>query len=137
VSVICSATTHWLELRRTHNRILLSHSHLMVPQPGGPCPCTYIPEEQGGTVIPPDTGFPFRRLIRLAGLRRKYSNPPPHGAPSLLALKLKLNLRPTVSRPVCLGVGFVPGTKDQILVFCLTITSFLMWGALSDERTGL
>jgi hypothetical protein len=27
----------------------------------------------------PDTGFPSRCLLRLAGLRWRYSNPPPHG----------------------------------------------------------
>jgi hypothetical protein len=47
----------------------------------------------------------------------------------------KLNLLPTVSRPVCLGVGLPAGVQDQILVFCLTVASFLKWGALSDERT--
>jgi hypothetical protein len=26
-----------------------------------------IPQEHGGPVIPPGTGFPFRRLLRLAG----------------------------------------------------------------------
>jgi hypothetical protein len=30
-------------------------------------------------VIPPGTGFPFCRLLRLAGLRWRYSNAPPHG----------------------------------------------------------
>jgi hypothetical protein len=39
----------------------------------------YIPWEQGGPVIPSGTGFPFRRLLRLAGLRWRHSNPPPHG----------------------------------------------------------
>jgi hypothetical protein len=39
----------------------------------------YIPQEQGGPVIPPDTGFPFRRFLWLAGLRWRYSIPPPHG----------------------------------------------------------
>jgi hypothetical protein len=29
--------------------------------------------------IPTGTGFPFRRFLRLAGLRWRYSNPPPHG----------------------------------------------------------
>jgi hypothetical protein len=38
-------------------------------QPGGPGPLIYIPQEQGGPVILPGTGFPFRRLLRLAGLR--------------------------------------------------------------------
>jgi hypothetical protein len=38
----------------------------------------YIPQEQGGPVIPPGTGFPFRHLLPLGGLRRRYSNPPTH-----------------------------------------------------------
>jgi hypothetical protein len=54
------------------------------PKPGGPDPCVYVPQWQGGPVIPPDTGFPFRRLVRLAGLRWWYSNPPPYGDPSNL-----------------------------------------------------
>jgi hypothetical protein len=54
-------------------------SHLRLPQPGGPGPRIYIPQEQGGPVIPPGTGFPLRRLLRLAELRWRYSDPPPHG----------------------------------------------------------
>jgi hypothetical protein len=34
---------------------------------------------QGGPVIPPVTGLPFLRLLRLAGLRSRYSDPPPQG----------------------------------------------------------
>jgi hypothetical protein len=33
--------------------------HLRFPQPGGPGPRFYIPQEQGGSVIPLGTGFPF------------------------------------------------------------------------------
>jgi hypothetical protein len=33
-------------------------SHLRLPQPGRPGPRIYIPQEQGGPVIPPGTGFP-------------------------------------------------------------------------------
>jgi hypothetical protein len=51
-------------------------SHLRLPQLGGPGPHIYIPQEQGGPVIPPVTGFPSRSLLRLAGLRWRYSNPP-------------------------------------------------------------
>jgi hypothetical protein len=51
-------------------------SYWRLPQPGGPGPRIHIPQEQGGPVIPPGTGFPFRRLLRLAGLRWRYSNPP-------------------------------------------------------------
>jgi hypothetical protein len=42
--------------RRTRDHILLSH--LRLPQPGGPGSRIYIPQEQGGPVIPPDTGLP-------------------------------------------------------------------------------
>jgi hypothetical protein len=38
----------------------------------------YVPQEQGGPVFPSGTGFPFRRLLRLAELHWIYSNPPPH-----------------------------------------------------------
>jgi hypothetical protein len=38
-------------------------------QPGGPGPCIYIHQEQGGPVISPGTGFPFLHLLRFAGLR--------------------------------------------------------------------
>jgi hypothetical protein len=41
-------------------------------QPGGPGPRIYIPQEQGGSVILPETGFLFRRLLRLAGIRWRY-----------------------------------------------------------------
>jgi hypothetical protein len=43
------------------------------PQPGGPGPRIYIPQEHAGSA-PPGTGFSFRRLLRLAGLRWRYSN---------------------------------------------------------------
>jgi hypothetical protein len=42
---------------------------------------TYLyPQEQGGPVTPPCTVFPFHRLLRLAGLRWSFSNPPPRGS---------------------------------------------------------
>jgi hypothetical protein len=47
-----------------------------LPQPGGSGPWIYISQEQGR---PPGTGFPFCRLILLAGLRWRYSNPTPQG----------------------------------------------------------
>jgi hypothetical protein len=39
-----------------------------LPQPGGPGPRIYTPQEQGGPVITPGTGFHFRRLQQLSGL---------------------------------------------------------------------
>jgi hypothetical protein len=64
--VLASTVILRSEARGTHDYILLSQirdsSNL---------------EEQGGPVIPPGTGFPFRRLLRLAVLRWRYSTPPP------------------------------------------------------------
>jgi hypothetical protein len=51
--------------------------------------------------------------------------------------EVEVNLRPTVSQPVCLGVGLPSGAHDQIFVFCLKIAGFLMCGTLSDERMGM
>jgi hypothetical protein len=59
-----------------------SDSDLRLPQPWGTCPYIYISQEQSGPVISTGTGFPFHRLLRLAGLRWRYSNPPPTGVPT-------------------------------------------------------
>jgi hypothetical protein len=48
-----------------------------------------------------------------------------------------MNFEVEVKLPVCLGFELPSGANDQILVFCLTNTSFLMWSDLSDERIGL
>jgi hypothetical protein len=54
---LARAVTLGSKSRRTHSHILLSDLRLL--QPGGPGPHIYIPQEQGGPVIPPGTGFPF------------------------------------------------------------------------------
>jgi hypothetical protein len=49
---------------------------------------------EGGRDIPRGTGFPFRRLLRLAGLRWRYFNPPPNLKGTLYNEQLMLiNLR--------------------------------------------
>jgi hypothetical protein len=83
---------------------------MRLPQPGGPGPCIYIPQELGGRVIPPGTGFD---------------------------VKAEVKMRPTVSRPVCLGVELSSGTLDQLVFFCLTIVGVLILDTLSGERMGL
>jgi hypothetical protein len=45
-------------------------------------------------------------------------------------------LRQTISRPVCLGVKTHLRPKTRFY-YCQTVTGSLIWGALSDERTGL
>jgi hypothetical protein len=64
-----------------------------LPQPGAPGPRIYIPQEQGGPVIPPGTGFPFRRLLRLAGIRWRYSYPRPRWGRTNCLFSCQYNLR--------------------------------------------
>jgi hypothetical protein len=72
---------------RSHSRVRVPRYSLLyfcasdsrLPQPGGLGLRIYIPQEQGGPVTPPGVGFPFRRLLWQAGLRWRYSNPPPCG----------------------------------------------------------
>jgi hypothetical protein len=60
------------ESRGTHDNILLPQIR------DSPNLEDQVPQEGDGPVITPGTGFPFRRLLRLAGLRWRYSKPPPH-----------------------------------------------------------
>jgi hypothetical protein len=55
----------------------------------------------------------------------------------LIFMRDKVMLRPTVSRPVCLGVKHPSGAYDQILIIVWHILSCPSEGALSDERMGL
>jgi hypothetical protein len=61
---------------------------------------------------------PFRRLLRLAGSWVSFM------------------IRPTVSRPVCLGIKHPFGAYDQIFITCVTVTVLFSWGVLSDESSG-
>jgi hypothetical protein len=70
--VLASAAPLGSESRGTKDHILLSQ-FLRLPQPGGPGLRIYILQEQGGPDIPPGSGFPFRCLLRLTGLRWRYS----------------------------------------------------------------
>jgi hypothetical protein len=76
--VLASAVPLGSDSRGTQDHILPSQ-FLRFPQPGGSGPRIYIPQELGGPVIPPGTGIPFCRLLRLAGLRWRYSIPRPYG----------------------------------------------------------
>jgi hypothetical protein len=76
--VLDSAAPLGSKFRGTQDHTLL-FQFLRLPQPGGPGPRIYMPQEQGGLDIPPGTGFLFCRLLRLARLRWRYSIPDPHG----------------------------------------------------------
>jgi hypothetical protein len=51
---------------------------------GGAGPHIYVLQETEWPSYTPGTGFPFRRLLRLAGIRWRYSTPPPRSALSQL-----------------------------------------------------
>jgi hypothetical protein len=53
-------------------------------------------------------------------------------------VKVKVVLRLTVCRSVRLGIRHPPGTRDQFFPFSifLTVSGLLMWGSLSDEKSG-
>jgi hypothetical protein len=46
-------------------------------------------------------------------------------------------LRPTVSRPIYLGIRHPFAAYDLIFIIVTHLRVLLMWGSLSDERTGL
>jgi hypothetical protein len=91
--ILASSVIRGSQSRVTRDHILLSQIRDS-PKPGGPSPRIYMSQEQGGPVIPPGTEFPFRRLLRLAGLRWRYSNPPPR----LSQLRVWVTVRLTVYR---------------------------------------
>jgi hypothetical protein len=62
----------------------VSDSRSAKPGVSGLCIC--IHQEESDPFTPPSTGFPLLRLLRLAGLRWRYSNSPSHGSRSLSAL---------------------------------------------------
>jgi hypothetical protein len=55
--------------------------------------------------------------------------------PTNLSSKFEVMLRPTISRSVYLGISPHLGTKTKFLL--LSVVDLLMWGALSEARTGL
>jgi hypothetical protein len=76
--------------------------------------------------------FPFL----LSHLRLQSPELGPFFDNSVKRLSVCLILRPTFSRPVCLGIKPPSRAYDQIFPLS-DHCGFLIWGALSDERTGL
>jgi hypothetical protein len=79
--------------------------------------------------------FPFRRFLRLAGLRWRYSTPPPHESLSRLSQSQShvTNDVQSVGLSWCRAPS---GAHDQILIMFWKLYSLSIGGALSDERSG-
>jgi hypothetical protein len=112
--------------------------------PGGSGPRIYIPQEEGTPVITPDTGFPFCRLLRLAGMRWRYSNPPPHGYVTTVKVK-GAHLRPATNFSVSLKCSFRQllfvilyrplWREDGSVIYCCCWACLRYVYSLSTDRT--
>jgi hypothetical protein len=82
-------------------------------------------------------GFPFRRFLRLAGSRLRYSTPSPYGWRSKNQSFYDIRTYgQSASRPVCLGFKHPTGAYEQIFITVRQLR--VCWcGALSDERKSL
>jgi hypothetical protein len=80
--------------------------------------------------------FPFRCLLRLAGLRWKYSTPPPHGIDYSSSQSQSYVTTDGQSASLSWNKASILGLRPDFC-YCQTVAGFLMWGALSDERKGL
>jgi hypothetical protein len=141
--VIVSFTIAVGPRQRSHSRVRVSWdswpyftvSDFILPQPGGSSPRIYIPEEQGDPVISPGTMFSFRRLLRFAGLRWRYSN-------TLLrrgstTTSQSQSYVTTDGQLVNLSLCQVPiWDRRPDFYYCQTAVGLLMWSGLSDKRMG-
>jgi hypothetical protein len=95
---------------------------------------------QGGPVMTPGTGFPFRRFLRLAGLRWRYLHPPQHGQVAnskrnSLWLASRQSYVTTNGHLASLSWCQAPsGARNRVsFSYCQRVAGFFMWGAHSDE----
>jgi hypothetical protein len=93
------------ESRGTHTQILLSQIEDSLNS-RGPVPHIYISQKEDGPVIPPGSGFPFRRLLRLAVLQWRYLTLPPHGPLNCSELSFLLHSVSVSTEICCVKIWF-------------------------------
>jgi hypothetical protein len=116
--VLASAVILRSQYRETYDHISLSQIR-DCPNLEGQVPYLY-PTGTGLPGYTPRHWVPFCRLLRLAGLRWRYSSRPSHG-PLTKQVKVKVTLRQTVSQSVSQSVSLSlclapSGAHDQIFI---------------------
>jgi hypothetical protein len=115
-SAVCSAITEWSESLRTRNHTLLSH--LRLPELGGPGSRIYIPQEQGGPVIPPGTGL----CLGIWGLRSHYDWR--SASQYVLASSPPWDLRPDINFAVLPLLGALSDERSS--VSCQSLSAIIV-----------
>jgi hypothetical protein len=130
---LASAVILRSESRGTHDYILLSQMRDF-PNLEDQVPAFISLRNRVAQLYPPGTGFPFHRLLQLAGLRWRYSTRTPHEMltnPQSQSQSHNATDGQSVSQSWCRAQS---GAHDQDIYYCLTVTVLFLWGALSDER---
>jgi hypothetical protein len=105
-----------------------------LPQPGGPGPRIYIPQNHGGPVIPSDTGSAFRHHLRLLWLRWRYSNTSPRGMKGLSKSELLYRQAPWDSRAEIFFFPIEPSPCGHSPYATSSLTRRWVFGVLSSVR---
>jgi hypothetical protein len=128
--------------QRSHSRVRVPRDSLpyftvsdsRLHQHGGPGPRIYIPQEHGGPVLGPDTRFIFRRFLRLAGLRWRYSTPPQHWRISSFVIFSLYSLGTALTENIASSIFAFWFTAAEM---CLTHGCIATSAALPTENTAL
>jgi hypothetical protein len=89
---------------------------------------------QVGPVIPPGTRFPFCRLLRFAGLRCRSTSDNPSLSQSYITTDSQSACPYWCQAPIW---DTRPIFSYSLSDYFKTVSGLLMWGVLSDEKSGL
>jgi hypothetical protein len=109
-----------------------------LPQAGGWGPRIYIPQDRVSQLYPQPRGYLFIAFCTTYRATWRYSTPPPRGVLEPTHASQSQSHDTTDGQSASLSWNKAPvWSLRPDFYYCLTVTGVLMWGALSDERTGL